>query len=124
MPAVSCQRPLSFPRARACFWAFSLLSTGCSLTTDFDQENKPCDGYQQCEDGYYCQIQDDVNGTGICVKSASKAIPERHAARAEGEAGASQDEVAVEWQPCVDNACVHLKGHICDAASQLCVPQT
>jgi|GEM_PF-2175778 len=124
MPAVFHQRPLSFWRAFIGLLAFSVLSTGCSLTTDFDQENKPCDGYQQCEDGYYCQIQDDVNGTGICVKSASKAIPHNHAAHAEGDVAAPQAEVAAEWQPCVDNACVHLKGHVCDAASRLCVPQT
>ncbi|GEM_PF-5677415 len=40
----------------------------CTLITDFDPEGKACDGLRRCEDGYYCRIEDETNGTGRCMK--------------------------------------------------------
>ena len=54
--------------------ALSLLSlSACSLMTDFDPEGKPCDSYQKCEDGYYCQVTNQETGEGTCKSGGGAA---------------------------------------------------
>lgn len=126
---------------RSLLWKCSLLcllaiaASGCSLATDFDQDDKPCDGYQKCEDGYYCQIRDAEKGTGICVKGTAKswgpgipspAIPSTLFQRREMDQQnpIHSEGAAQALHPCEENACLYLRGHVCDVERQICVPQT
>ena len=58
-----------------CLASALALFPACSLITDFDPEGKPCDGLRRCEDGYYCRIEDETNGTGRCMKGKNPAEP-------------------------------------------------
>lgn len=121
----------TWKRSLLCLVALAFATPGCSLATDFDQDDKPCDGYQKCEDGYYCQIQDEEKGTGICVKSATKAWgPVDSSQPVLGTLPRQRDLAMAEHaegqvlQPCEENACLRWRGHVCDVERQICVPQT
>lgn len=112
--------------------AMAIASPGCTLATEFDQADKPCDGYQKCEDGYYCQIQDAERGEGICVKGVANARSAASLSQAAPNAGPSRHsageplpaEARARDKPCEENGCLRWRGHVCDVERQVCVPQT
>lgn len=98
--------------------ALAALFSACSLVTDFDQDDKPCDGYQRCEDGYYCQVKDVESGAGVCVKGSTQGGAALKATGAAREGGL----VSAEESPCAEGVC--RGGLVCDRERQVCVPQT